>query len=145
MCVAERIVMTNNIQTHSFSYSSQIFQGASFNGRHVKEESSLSVNTPSALREPFSEKVYAQEGDDNYNAEMDTNGDGKVTYDEYMAYCEKNAVSQYKVNPGLTVADKLQNAETHIQSLRPLNIGKALSTYSSSDIHLPVSFVDNRV
>ena len=48
------------------------------------------------------EKVFATKGEDNYNEAMDFNGDGIVTYDEYMRYCEENAVSEYKTNPSVT-------------------------------------------
>lgn len=33
--------------------------------------------------------IYAKSGDENYEAEMDSNSDGKVTYEEYLRYCEK--------------------------------------------------------
>ena len=44
------------------------------------------------LLEEEQEKVFAKKGQDNYNEAMDFNGDGVVTYDEYMRYCEENAV-----------------------------------------------------
>lgn len=37
------------------------------------------------------EAVYAEEDDEQYDKEMDENGDGKVTYEEYMKYCEEHA------------------------------------------------------
>ena len=74
------------------------------------------------------EKVFAKKGEDNYNEAMDFNGDGVVTYDEYMRYCEENAVSQYNLNPSLTYVSTMQNSDG--QSVRPIHIGKALETYS---------------
>ena len=74
------------------------------------------------------EKVFAQKGEDNYNEVMDFNGDGVVTYDEYMKYCEENAVSQYNSNPSYTYISTMQNSEG--QSVRPIHIGKALECYS---------------
>lgn len=74
------------------------------------------------------EKVFAKKGEDNYNEAMDFNGDGVVTYDEYMRYCEENAVSQYNSNPSLTYVSTIQNSDG--QSVRPIHIGKALETYS---------------
>ena len=74
------------------------------------------------------EKVFAKRGEDNYNEAMDFNGDGVVTYDEYMRYCEENAVSQYNSNPSLTYVSTMQNSDG--QSVRPIHIGKALETYS---------------
>ena len=74
------------------------------------------------------EKVFATKGEDNYNEAMDFNGDGVVTYDEYMKYCEDNAVSQYNSNPSFTFVATAHNLEG--QSIRPIHIGKALETYS---------------
>lgn len=74
------------------------------------------------------EKIFSQKGEDNYNEAMDFNGDGIVTYDEYMRYCEENAVSQYNSSPSLTYVSTVQNSDG--QSVRPIHIGRALDTYS---------------
>ena len=74
------------------------------------------------------EKVFAKKGEDNYNEVMDFNGDGIITYDEYMKYCEDNAVSQYSKNPSYTFVSTVQNTDG--QSIRPIHIGRALDTYS---------------
>ena len=74
------------------------------------------------------EKVFAQKGEDNYNEAMDFNGDGIVTYDEYMKYCENNAVSECNSNPSYTFVSTVQNSDG--QSVRPVHIGRALETYS---------------
>ena len=80
------------------------------------------------LLEEEQEKVFAKKGQDNYNEAMDFNGDGVITYDEYMQYCEANAVSQYNSNPSLTFVSIAQNTDG--QSIRPVHIGRALDTYS---------------
>ena len=74
------------------------------------------------------EKVFAKKGQDNYNKAMDFNGDGIVTYDEYMKYCEDNAVSQCNSNPSYTFVSTIQNTDG--QGVRPVHIGRALDTYS---------------
>lgn len=74
------------------------------------------------------EKVFAKKGQDNYNEAMDFNGDGVVTYDEYIKYCEENAVSQYNSSPSITFISVAQNIKG--QNIRPVHIGKALETYS---------------
>ena len=74
------------------------------------------------------EKIFAKKGEDNYNKAMDFNGDGIVTYDEYMRYCEENAVSEYNSNPSVTFVSTTQNTDG--QSARPVHIGRALDTYS---------------
>lgn len=136
--------MTNDIQMNALSLNSQLLQSALSTGQQISKMTPQPVSVQADTQaQGQNTRVYAQEGDDNYNAEMDANGDGTVTYDEYMAYCEKNAVSQYSENPGLTVVEHIQNPENNIQSIRPINIGKALSTYSSSEINLPTAFVAN--
>ena len=74
------------------------------------------------------EKVFAKKGQDNYNEAMDFNGDGVVTYDEYIKYCEENAVSQYNSSPSITFISVAQNIKG--QNIRPVHIGKALESYS---------------
>ena len=74
------------------------------------------------------EKVFAKKGEDNYNEVMDFNGDGVVTYYEYMKYCEENAVSQYNSNPSYTYISTTEN--TNGYNIRPVHIGKALESYS---------------
>ena len=74
------------------------------------------------------EKVFAKKGQDNYNEVMDFDGDGVVTYDEYMRYCEENAVSQCNSNPSFTIVSTAQNVDG--QSIRPIHIGRAFDSYS---------------
>lgn len=74
------------------------------------------------------EKVFAKKGQDNYNEVMDFDGDGVVTYDEYMRYCEENAVSQCNSNPSYTIVSTAQNVDG--QSIRPIHIGRAFDSYS---------------
>ncbi len=91
---------------------------------------SVKSNRPTIdnILEEEQEKVFAQKGNENYNEAMDFNGDGVVTYDEYMRYCEENAVSQYNSNPSMTFVSTTQNAEGY--NIRPVHIGKALDAYS---------------
>lgn len=73
------------------------------------------------------EKIFAKKGQDNYNKAMDFNGDGVVTYDEYMKYCEENAVSQYSSNPSMKFVSVAQNSDGQV---RPIHIGRALESYT---------------
>ena len=52
-------------------------------------EMSLSGNT-SQNNKPA---VYAKEGEPRYNEEMDYDGDGVVTMEEYQQYCEENNIN----------------------------------------------------
>ena len=81
------------------------------------------------------DEIYAKDGDFKYDLAMDYNEDGVVTYDEYMRYCEENAVSQYNANPNLTTYQKITDTSAQIQSIRPINIGKAINTYFSAEFH----------
>ena len=89
------------------------------------------------------EKVFAKKGEDNYNEAMDFNGDGVVTYDEYMKYCEDNAVSQYNSNPSYTFVSTVQNTDG--QSVRPVHIGRALDTYSHFGEEVLKPYVETEV
>ena len=84
--------------------------------------------TVDKIIEEEQEKVFAKKGEDNYNEAMDFNGDGVVTYDEYMRYCEENAVSQYNSSPSYTYISIAQNSDG--QNIRPVHIGRALESYS---------------
>ena len=90
---------------------------------------SAKTNRPTVenIFEEKEEKVFATKGEDNYNEAMDFNGDGIVTYDEYMKYCEENAVSEYKSSPSVKFVSIAQNTDGQI---RPVHIGRALETYS---------------
>lgn len=49
--------------------------------------------------------IYAKDGDGNYNAELDTNKDSKVSYFEYLRYCEQNARMEAKNSDTKVVED----------------------------------------
>ena len=88
------------------------------------------------------EKIFAKKGEDNYNKAMDFNGDGIVTYDEYMEYCEKNAVSQYNSNPSVKFISVAQNTDGQV---RPIHIGKALESYTHFGEEKVLPCVDTEV
>lgn len=89
------------------------------------------------------EKVFAKKGQDNYNKAMDFNGDGVVTYDEYMKYCEENAVSQYNSNPSYTFVSTAQNTDG--QSVRPVHIGRALESYTHFGEEILKPYIETEV
>ena len=97
----------------------------------VKRTSEAEVLTEDTLKnKEKSDEIFAKDGDFKYNRAMDYDGDGVVTYDEYMRYCEENAVSQYSQNPSQTIVQSVVDDSAQIQSIRPLNIGKALNSYN---------------
>lgn len=73
------------------------------------------------------EAIYAEEGDDKYSEEMDTNADGKITYDEYMKYCEEQEKAQANQQPQKA---ELSNDE---EKVIVKNEGKAINTYAQAE------------
>ena len=110
--------MTTSInQLRMNMLETQLFQSAKANKPTIEN----------IIADEKDEKIFATKGEDNYNEAMDFNGDGIVTYDEYMQYCEENAVSQYNSNPSYTF---VSTAHSDSQNVRPVHIGRALGTYS---------------
>lgn len=75
------------------------------------------------------EAVYAKEGDEKYEKEMDEDGDGKITYDEYMKYCEEHEESKSEKEPEKAVMETTPDGEKVVFK----NSGKALNTYSETE------------
>ena len=42
------------------------------------------------------EIIYAEDGDGNYDDSMDTNMDSRISYKEYLRYCEQNSKMEEK-------------------------------------------------
>ena len=110
---------------------------------HLFQASKVNKPTLEKIFEDDKEKIFAAKGEDNYNEAMDFNGDGVVTYDEYMRYCEENAVAEYNSNPSYTFVSAVQNTDD--QSVRPVHIGRALDTYSHFGEENLLPFVETEV
>ena len=90
------------------------------------------------------DEAYLKSASFKYDKSMDYNDDGTVSYDEYMRYCEENAVSQYNANPNLTTFQKITDASAQVQSIRPINIGKALNLYFHSESNMLETAVESQ-
>ena len=101
------------------------------------------ANIENFIEEEEKEKVFAKKGEENYNEVMDYNGDGVVTYDEYMTYCEENAVSQYNSNPSYTFVSIAQNNMG--ETIRPIHIGRALENYSHFGEEILKPYIETEV
>ena len=77
--------------------------------------------------ETNNEAVYAKRGDGKY----DINSDSKITYKEYMEYCQEHA----KTNEAQTSSTE--------KSFETKNAEKAIEAYSEGDAEAPESFVDD--
>lgn len=78
--------------------------------------------------ESDAETVYAKEGDENYKKEIDSNNDGKITYEEYMKYCQEQEKSQEPPQPEKATLEKAEDETVVIK-----NEGKAINTYAKAE------------
>lgn len=150
----------------------------------LMQDLTSTLNSKSNQTQNSKPDVYAKEGESRYIEEMDYDGDGVVTmdeyqkyleensvsttqqaqniqsmgdsmvnrqvaeqaeqtetqekkfdYNEYMQYCEANAVSQ----PSTYAAIKPENIETNEAGLIIHNFGKALNSYSKSNLNYATS------
>lgn len=85
--------------------------------------------------ESNNEAVYATRGDGKYNPAMDTNNDDKVSYKEYIEYCNEHA--QPHEHKTETKVEEGDNGE-----FKTSNAGKAIDTYSRNESDVPDSFID---
>ena len=96
-----------------------------------KDEKSSLVNfQPSELLERINSKsndrIYAVRGDDKYNEAIDTNGDDKITYKEYVDYCVEHAkTNEQKSN---TRVEKTDNGV-----FKTISYGKAINAYARAE------------
>lgn len=61
------------------------------NDKTLKEENKTDKADDKETLETDSDSIYARRGDDKYDERMDENKDSKVTYKEYLDYCQKRA------------------------------------------------------
>lgn len=86
--------------------------------------------------ETETEDFYAKEGDEKYKEEIDENGDGKITYEEYLKYCEAQEKLQESIR-----AEKAQ-LETKDEQVIIKNEGKAINQYAKTDSDEPESKIE---
>ncbi len=77
--------------------------------------------------ESEAETIYAKEGDDKYKEEIDSNNDGKITYDEYMKYCEEQEKAQETQQP------EKAELSTNEEKVVVKNEGKAINQYTKTE------------
>ena len=88
---------------------------------------------------------YAIEGDKKYNAEMDTDSDGVVTYNEYVKYISNQNLSKYNIPTNSTTFKSIFDSETGTNKTQILNLAKALSSYISNYTVLPQGIISKEV
>lgn len=94
------------------------------NKNREKIENSKNTNSGSKTNNAT---VYAKEGDTKYDARMDYNNDGKVTYKEYLEYCKEH--SQQKSQKSNTIIDKSSDEE-----FKTINTTNVINSYSETEL-----------
>ena len=87
---------------------------------------------------PQAEAVYAKEGERNYDEAIDANKDGKITYEEYLKYCEENKEStKDEKSSGSASVEKTQDPETNEEKFVVRDSRKAMNSYANTDSKEP--------
>jgi len=78
------------------------------------------------INSKFNDKIYAVRGDDKYNEAMDSDGDNKITYKEYVDYCIEH--SKTKNLKSDTQIEKTNNGE-----FKTTSAGTAINAYIKAE------------
>jgi hypothetical protein len=84
---------TNNLKFNNSFLTSLLFGGELEynNSKTSYQKDNTDVQTDlDSIKTGELELIYANDGDANYDASIDTNGDSKISYKEYLRYCEQN-------------------------------------------------------
>lgn len=99
---------------------------SSYRTMQEQKEVGKTIEKQDEAKEIGSEGYYAKRGDSKYDEAMDTNQDGKVSYKEYLEYCQANSKPQeQKFN---TKINKSEDGKFTTKS-----IGKAINAYASQE------------
>ncbi len=81
--------------------------------------------------------IYANDGDGNYDAEIDSNKDLKISYTEYLRYCEQNAKMEAKNSDTKIVEDDKSKFMT-------VSFGHASNAYNRVQTEAPEGKVESK-
>lgn len=98
----------------------------------------INVSSEISKIKPKEENIYAKEGDEKYDEEIDENNDGKITYDEYIKYCEESE----KDILGNSSNAKMEKEEEAVVIKNP---SKAISSYTKNRNGETESRIENEV
>ncbi len=100
--------------------------------------SKLKPNVFPKLKQANSESNHVKNNDNKFNISADANSEKKVSYKDYMEFCEQNSkVSEIKSN---TKIEETDNGKFKIS-----NAGKALKSYNTSEKHALKSTFEKEV
>ena len=81
--------------------------------------------------------IYAQDGDGNYDEDMDTNRDSKISYREYLRYCEQNAKTEEKNSDTKILSDKTK--------FMTVSFGHVSNAYNKYELNIPVGKIESNI
>ena len=81
--------------------------------------------------------IYAKDGDDKFDESMDTNNDSKISYREYLRYCEQNAKPEEKISD-----TKIR--ENNKNKFMTVSYGKISNAYNKVEFEAPEGKIENR-
>ena len=82
--------------------------------------------------------IYAEDGEGNYDENMDFDKNDKISYIEYLRYCEQNAKEESKNS------DTVINRKNKLQFMTT-SFGKASNAYNRSYSSTPAGKVESSV
>ncbi len=81
--------------------------------------------------------IYANDGDGNYDADIDLDKDSKISYTEYLRYCEQNAKMEAKNSDTKIVGDDKRKFMT-------ISFGHASNAYNRVQSEAPEGKVESK-
>ncbi len=143
---AQQLMMSN------LSMTSQIMQGTfsaiSNIGNLQNSTNSSGVNSIAnyTVTNSLGKLAYAVEGDSKYNEEIDTNGDGIITYNEYVKYISDTISSKFNLPENPSTTFKLDtDSQTGLLTFSVTNMTKILTSYLNNSVQLPSSFIETEI
>ena len=135
--------VSKQVKLNMFELNSQIMQGTLDIASNLKSKQSQTNNLTKSLTTSKT-SVYASKGDSKYKAEMDSNNDSVITFNEYINYVNEQISS--KTN-GLKIDNlikytKTEDSETGEQKVSIQNFGKAIGSYLNNYVKLPESKIN---
>lgn len=107
----------------------------------MQENSNTASKDKKAEKEDFKigdlDIIYAKDGDDKFDESMDSNGDSKISYREYLRYCEKNAKPEDIHNNTKIIEDSKTKFMT-------VSYGKVSNAYHKTEYETPKVKVESK-
>lgn len=140
--------IAQQLMINSLSMNSQIMQGtfsALSNIGNLSNNNNVFDTANYTVTNSLGKLAYAVEGDSKYDEKYDTNGDGIVTYNEYIKYITDSMMSKYNIPQSNTVFQNGIDSLTGLNKFTVTNIGRVLSSYLNNYAQLPTGIIEQEV